>query len=259
MDANKLSENEIRSLLPRELTALPILVYDEIDSTNTESKHLIQEKGFNNALVVANFQTQGRGRVGHSFLSPKGNGIYMSYIFTPDSLKGAEHATTKAAVAVLKSLSQLYNITASVKWVNDIYYCDKKICGILTEAVTSGINKGSLIIGIGINFKEFDLPDNLKETAGFLPAKENVTRNILIAKVLSNLYPETENLLDTGYIKDYREASLLTGKDISFYENDVLKYAHVIDIDDDAGLIVKLQDGTITTLRSGEVFTIRKI
>ncbi len=259
MGSNKLSENEIRSLLPKELSALPILVYDEIDSTNTESKRLIQEKGFNNALVLANFQTQGRGRVGHSFLSPKGSGIYMSYIFTPNSLEGAEHATTKAAVAVLKSLSQLYDITASVKWVNDIYYCDKKICGILTEAVTSGINKGSLIIGIGINFKKFKLPDALKETAGFLPAKENVTRNLLIAKILSNLYPETKDLLNNSYIKDYREASLLTDKDISFYEKEVLKYAHVLDIDEDAGLIVKLQDGTVTTLHNGEVFTVRKV
>lgn len=256
---NNLSENEIRSLLPKTLGSLPILVYDEIDSTNDEAKRLITEKGFNSALLVADYQSKGRGRTGHTFASPERTGIYMSLLFTPDSLEGAEHATTKACVAVLKSIEQLYGISASVKWVNDIYYCDRKICGILTEAVTSGINKGSLVIGIGINFLENELPAEIRDIAGFLPAKDNVTRNILIAKIVSNLYPELKNMKDTSYIEYYKESSLLTGKYITYHEGGILKSGQVEGIDDDAGLIVLLPDGQRTILRNGEVNLIRAI
>lgn len=254
---NSLSENEIRSLLPKSLSSLPIMIYNAIGSTNDEAKRLITEKGFNSALLVADYQSNGRGRTGHSFASPEGSGIYMSLIYTPDSLKGAQHATTKTCVAILKAIEQLYGICASVKWVNDIYYCDKKICGILTEAVTSGINLGSLVIGIGINFLESILPKELEDIAGFLPEKENVTRNILIAKIISNLYPELENLDDTSYIEYYRESSLLTGKYIIYFEDGIQKSGLAEGVDDDAGLIVLLPDGQRTILRNGEVNLIR--
>lgn len=255
---NSYSQNSIKSLLAGGLKDLPVYFYEETDSTNTRAKEMISSENVSNALLVADSQTSGRGRVGHSFHSPKGSGIYMSYIFTPTSLEDATHATTKAAVCVLRAIEELYHIFPSIKWVNDLYLEDRKICGILTEAVTTGCNKGSLVVGIGINFKEFPVPDDLKDIVGFLPLRADISREMLIFKIVTYLSEELSNLKDTSYIKKYRQASMLTGKDITYYENDLLKTATVLDIDDEAGLVVRLSDGSTTTLRNGEVFTIRK-
>lgn len=255
---NSLSENSIKALLAGRLKDLPVYFYEETDSTNTRAKELITKDSVKSALLVANSQTGGRGRVGHTFHSPKGTGIYMSLIFTPDSLENATHATTKAAVCVLEAVEELYEISPQIKWVNDLYLEGKKICGILTEAVTTGPNKGSLVVGIGINFLKSPVPDDLKDIIGFLPSKSDVSREMLIAKIITLLFKELEALSDNSYIKKYRQASMLTGNDITYFENDIQKTATVLDIDDDAGLVVKLPDKSIKTLRNGEVFTLRK-
>lgn len=255
---NTLSENSIKTLLAGRLKDLPVYFYEETDSTNTRAKELIAKESLKAALLVANSQTNGRGRVGHSFHSPMGTGIYMSLIFTPESLEKATHATTKAAVCVLEAVEELYGISPQIKWVNDLYLNERKICGILTEAVTTGPNKGSLVVGIGINFSESPVPEDLKDIIGFLPSRPDVSRKALIAKITSLLLSELENLEDNSYIKKYRQASMLTGKDITYFENDILKTATVLDIDDEAGLVVKHPDGSTGTLRNGEVFTLRK-
>ncbi|MBR6004064.1 MAG: biotin--[Lachnospiraceae bacterium] len=255
MQNNTLSKEEIKSLLPDDLN---VIIYDEIDSTNTEAKRLITDSNLKRACLIADHQTSGRGRVGHAFFSPKETGIYMSFVFTSDSLEKASKSTAKACGCVKRAIDELYGLNCGIKWVNDIYLDNKKICGILTEAVTSGVNKGSVVVGIGINFLEHELPDDLKEIVGFLPAREGVTRNILIGKIISNLEKELDDLDDNTYIEEYRHASILIGEEISFVENEEKKLAYVLDIDDEAGLVIKEKNGNTRTLRNGEVFTIRK-
>ena len=255
MQNNTLSKEEIKSLLPDDLD---VIIYDEIDSTNTEAKRLITDSNLKRACLIADHQTSGRGRVGHAFFSPKETGIYMSFVFTSDSLEKASKSTAKACVCVKRAIDELYGLNCGIKWVNDIYLDNKKICGILTEAVTSGVNKGSVVVGIGINFLEHELPEDLKEIVGFLPACEGVTRNILIGKIISNLEKELDDLDDNTYIEEYRHASILIGEEISFVENEEKKLAYVLDIDDEAGLVIKEKNGNTRTLRNGEVFTIRK-
>ncbi len=254
MQNNNLSKEEIKSLLPFDLD---VIVYEEIDSTNTEAKRLITDLNLKKACLIANRQTNGRGRVGHAFFSPKETGIYMSYVFTPDSLEKAYKSTAKACVCVKRAIDELYGLNIGIKWVNDLYLDNKKICGILTEAVTTGVNKGSVVVGIGINFLEHELSDELKPIVGFLPKKEAVTRNILIAKIISNLENELRDLDDDSYIEEYKGASVLIGEDISYVEGDEKKFGHVVDIDNEAGLVIKEPSGNIKTLRNGEVFTIR--
>lgn len=258
MNIDIISEEKIHSFLPEVSKDLPVFLYDSLDSTNNEAKKKISKDGLRRGLIIADYQTAGRGRIGHTFFSPKGSGIYMSYIFTPENLTDAHRLTTKAAVCVLEAIEELYGISPLIKWVNDIYLDDKKICGILSEAVTCGINEGSLVCGIGINFSSAEFPGEIKEIAGFLPDNKTVTRNALIANIAGRLEEEVSNLSSVEYIKKYRKASMLTGTDITYYENDVLNKARVLDIDDDAGLIVKLSDKSIKTLRNGEVFTVRK-
>ncbi len=241
------------------LNSVPILIFDELSSTNDYAKAYIEKEGIKSALIIADSQTNGRGRVGHTFFSPKGSGIYMSYIFTPDSLENAYSATTKAAVCVSQAIEALYGVTPMIKWVNDIYLEGRKVCGILTEAVTCGLNKGSVIIGIGINFSASALPDDIKDIAGFLPPNDNVTRNDLIAAIVKLLAKECSRLSDNGYIDYFRSHSLLTGTDITYFENGIQYYGHVDGISDSATLMVTLRDGSFKELNSGEVFTLRQL
>ncbi|MBP5454073.1 MAG: biotin--[acetyl-CoA-carboxylase] ligase, partial [Lachnospiraceae bacterium] len=217
MHNNNLSKEEIKSLLPFDLD---VIDYEELDSTNTEAKRLIADSNLKKACLIANRQTNGRGRVGHAFFSPKETGIYMSFVFTPNSLEKAYKSTAKACVCVKRAIDELYGLSIGIKWVNDLYLDNKKICGILTEAVTTGVNKGSVVVGIGINFLEHELSDELKPIVGFLPKKETVTRNILIAKIISNLETELSDLDDDSYIEEYKGASILIGEDISYVEGD---------------------------------------
>lgn len=258
---NNLNKETIEGSLLGNAKNLPVFVYDEIDSTNTEATRLIREHGLKHGLLTADFQTAGRGRSGRSFFSPSHTGIYMSYVFTPPKgLEYASFATTKACVCVLDALLS-YGFCPEIKWVNDIYIGGKKVVGILTEAITSGRNEGSVVVGIGINISTEDFPDEIKDLAGSLSNSSEVSklpsRNSIIAHITNLLAEELNDLEDFSYIKKYRQHSMLTGKNITFIENEVQKEAFVLDVDDKAGLVVRLNDGTIRTLRNGEVNTLR--
>ena len=198
---DKLDRSEIAAFLPDELKGLNIEVFEDIDSTNTYVKKKVLEAAScvdapddakachalgATGLVVANRQTLGRGRSGHSFYSPENTGIYMSYYYTPENgLTDAEIITTRAAVAVVRALEALYHERFMIKWVNDIYYNAHKIAGILTEAVTTGINQGTVIVGIGINVTTKDFPDEIAGRAGSLPLKGDISRNTIICATLN--------------------------------------------------------------------------
>ena len=241
----------------QERTGIETFLFDKIDSTNSEAARQIRNENRIRGLVIANEQTNGRGRTGHSFYSPSDTGIYMSYYFTPsEGLEGIETITARTAVAVLDALQKLYPETYKIKWVNDIYLNEYKVCGILTEAITTGVNRGSVIIGIGINVRTTDYPDDIRHTACSLPTS-SATRNDLITQICLNLANICSNPYDNTYIEKYRKHSMLTGKFISYMENNTVRQAYVTGIDDRAGLLIKTSDGEQKVLRNGEVSLIR--
>lgn len=260
MNINSFDENRIKRY-----TDVELFCFDTIDSTNDEARRIIISKrklgvSAPKGLVISNHQTKGRGRSGKSFYSPEDTGIYMSYFFTPSAgLKNAPNATTKACVCVKKVLSEAFNCPIWVKWVNDLYCEGRKVCGILTEAVTDMVNRGSVIVGIGINLSTRDFPDDIKDIAGCV-AKEgasNFSREDIIGKICKYLEDELNDLSDTSYIEEYRKDFLLQDEDITYLEGETQKSAHVLGVDEHAGLMVKNEDGEIITLRNGEVSHIR--
>lgn len=231
--------------------------YKTLDSTNNVAKRIIAEGEDDVLLVVGEEQTAGRGRQGKSFYSPGGTGIYMSLVVHPMiELQNAVTATTAAAVAVCRAIESLTDKKPMIKWVNDVYLDGKKICGILTEAVTDFETQtvSSIIIGIGINLTTKDFPRDV-QNASCLNA--DVKRAELIGAVANEL----NRIVNSGYgefMEYYRAHSLVVGEDIVFIKNGVSTSARVVGIDDFGGLEVELADGTHTTLRSGEI-TVRKI
>ena len=171
-DTDVLSAEGLRLYLEDPQTEIEI--FEEVASTNQTAKELaVAGKAGHGSLVLARSQQAGRGRRGRSFFSPKDAGLYLSVIIKPEStLTESLLLTCAAAVAVCRAVKQVYGLELSIKWVNDLYYQGKKVCGILTEAVTD-FESGSIefaVIGIGLNLfqgKE-PLPLELREKAGVL-------------------------------------------------------------------------------------------
>ncbi|MDO4732943.1 MAG: biotin--[acetyl-CoA-carboxylase] ligase [Bacillota bacterium] len=250
-----LSPEGIRAALAPEHQDLDILVYKEIDSTNTEIKRLLPQYAARPLLLIAEQQSQGRGRQGRSFFSPAGTGLYMSLLIHPGApMDCALAVTTMASVAAARAIRRLCGREVQIKWVNDLYLEGKKVCGILTEAI-SDFESGtvqSLIIGIGVNIRTQDFPAELAEIGGSLQSEE-LSRKQLAAEILNQLLPLTANLENHSYLADYRRFSLVLGKDILYYVQGVPHPGLALAIDEQGGLLVRTQEGKEITLRSGEI------
>ena len=239
--------------------------FDTIDSTNTFAKKLVAGRDAKNAepiLITAEEQTEGRGRSGKTFSSLRGNGLYMSVVLPINRMpQDSLFITTAAAVAVCEVLRECGCQGAEIKWVNDIYLDDRKICGILTEAVTdpdSGIMRFA-VVGIGINVdadeRRFpkDIIGKAAAVTGLYVKKDQLAVRIadrLIRRVKRSLTVEDER---RETLNRYREMSMIIGREVYWEENGRERRGLAVDIDDEAALIVdtgrgeaKLQSGYIS-------------
>lgn len=242
-----------------DLCKLKVTYYDITDSTNNRAKDFLAKDPAYTGLIIADSQTAGRGRSGKSFYSPAGNGIYMTFTYKPNTGIGeALSITTRTAVCVASVLEEVCNDSFQIKWVNDIYYHDKKVCGILAEAITTGVNEGSVIVGIGINVSPQVFPSDIADIAGSLPLAK-ISREEIIGKISKRLVDITSafDASDITYLDYYRSHSYLTGRKITYIEQGISKEALVLGIDDDGGLIVQTSDESSIVLHYGEVNTIR--
>ena len=215
------------------------LVYKELVSTNDTAKELAEKGAPEGALIVAEHQSGGRGRAGHTFYSPEG-GLYMSLVLRP-RFSDFTLITPAAAVAVCRALEGL-GFECGIKWVNDIYKDGKKVCGILTE---SNINAGWAVLGIGINTvcPGKQAPD----IAGWLYDRK-ADNELILNKVTDEFIRIYENLPDKSFIKYYREKSILKDKKLLINGKE---YGYK-GIDEDFGLIVS--DGeNVTKFICGDV------
>ncbi|MFR8927045.1 MAG: biotin--[acetyl-CoA-carboxylase] ligase [Peptoniphilus senegalensis] len=255
---DKLSDEGIRKGLRDELKDIDIIVYDEIDSTNTEAKRRLYSSDVKDfTVIVSDMQKGGRGRTGKSFTSPKGSGVYFSIILHPKDSYDFSYfdlTTVKAAVAVAEGIKEATDKQAEIKWVNDLFLNGKKICGILSELDADFESRSvkSVIVGIGINVNEprDDSFKDLKDIAGYIGT--DVIRNEILSSVLNAFYENNFIKSDKEIIDYYKKHSLVIGKELSFELNGKKYSAKGIDINDKGNLIVDTGKEKIT-LSSGEV------
>ena len=267
LKSDVLSEKGITSNLKPDTKIKRVVCLDEVNSTNTYAKKIaLDENAPHGTLITANKQTAGKGRRGHSFESPPGTGLYMTLILRPnfDNTGKFQMITIAAAVAVCFAVEDLTGLKPKIKWVNDVYLGDKKICGILTEAVSNFENGEieSVVTGIGVNIstKKFDDAQNagsIFESAGNKKIKP-FGRDELAAKIADYLIDFSSELDNPDLINEYRKRSMLLGKDINYMKGERKYRAHVEGIDNSGGLLIKNENGKFETLRSGEVFMIRQ-
>ncbi len=254
---DKLSESGIRQFL-KSNTDRKIIIFDEVTSTNTLAKELLKSES-DGAMLLAEKQTAGRGRMGRSFFSPDGSGIYMSIGLKPKiEAEKSVLITVAAAVAVSRVLDLLFNADTEIKWVNDIYYKGKKVCGILTEAVfeneSGKILNAVLGIGINVSMPKEGFPEDIKDKAGVIGLVDKVSRNRIAAEVANQFDILYKDLEKAEFLEEYRKKSCLIGKKVIVMPiHNEQYYATVIDINDKAQLEVRTDDGRVLVLSGGEV------
>lgn len=264
---DRLDPGSIGAFLPNDrmtgITVLPV-----VDSTNTYCKDLARKGSPQGTVVIADSQTGGKGRRGRSFVSPSGVGLYLSYLMRPGSgIENISEITCWTAVAVCEAIGDCYGLEAQIKWVNDVLMNKKKICGILTEAsfeAESG-TIDSLVIGIGININEkrSDFPDELERIAtsisienGGKAFKRSELASALIKRLdqLASDWPDSHG----AYLDSYRKYCITPGNRIAAYTTvageSEPKTGAALSIGDDFSLEVRF-DGSdaVTGLKSGEI------
>ena len=233
--------------------------YDLIDSTNIKAKELapIEEDG---TVIVAEEQTMGKGRLGRTWVSQKGKGIYMSMILKPkvDMMK-VSRITLIGAAAVHLALKEM-GIKSKIKWPNDILVGDKKVCGILTE-MNCDLDKMNFVImgiGINVNLEEDEIPEELKDRAtslkvfsGKLVDKERLFR--LVLDYFEELYSLFKDNGAMGQVLDIcKSNSSVIGREIKVIKGKDVRVGNALDINENGELVVEFGDG-VEAINSGEV------
>jgi BirA family biotin operon repressor/biotin-[acetyl-CoA-carboxylase] ligase len=258
-DNNKLSADLIQPLLRTKELGRNMTVYDTVESTNNITKELDSNSAPNGTTTVANHQTAGRGRRGRTFVSPEGSGLYMSTIVRPKfSIEYAPMITAAAACAVAEAIEYFCGSQIMIKWVNDLYLNNKKICGILTEA-SFGLEMRTLdcaVIGIGINVlsvnDSFDaellkIASSVEDETG-----KFINRNKLCAEVLNRLENYMGRIENRSFLEEYRRREYLTGNMVTANVGNRSVVGEAIGVDDNANLIVRTPSGEVVHLNSGE-------
>lgn len=231
----------------------------EIDSTNNyiKSRNSFLPHGF---CAVAQSQLSGRGRQGKSFYSPKGKGLYASVLLKEESVVNDGLLTAKISLAVCRAIDRLTGTNntngVKIKWVNDIYFGSKKLCGILCERAKGKDGKDFVVVGIGINL-EFDATCAPRDILNTATSLFDVTKNrydmetllkILLEEISDILYFDAKKTIEL-----YRKRSCIIGHEINVIRNNKNIRAAALDILPKGELLVRYEDGTCEKLSSGEI------
>lgn len=249
-DSSAISDIGIKGLLKNQL---PVYCYDRVDSTNTRAKMIAFEGKEATALVVADEQTEGRGRRGRSFFSPSGSGAYFSLLIKPElTYAECQRVVPMTAVAVSRAIEKTCGIKTEIKWVNDLYFKGRKVCGIATESIGDVSEPGpsALIVGIGINVDTHLFPSEIENKAGSLGVAIN--RNALIAACVNEFFELFGHICSNSFMNEYRKKCFVIGQKVKVLTEPPYE-AIAEDVDNDGRLIVKNGDGKRVKLTTDEV------
>lgn len=235
--------------------------FDSIGSTNDHLKALARQGAPHGTAVIAGHQTGGKGRMGRSFESPAGKGVYLSLLLRPVAAPTQlMHLTCAAAVAMCDALEAVCGIRAGIKWTNDLVWGRRKLGGILTElGLGPGGSVDYAIIGIGINCcqQPGDFSPEVREIATSLTLAINapVDPAAVAASMLESLYHMDGILLSQkeAILNRYRSSCITVGRAVSVVRGAQVRHGTALDVDDSGALVVAFTDGSAEAVNSGEV------
>ena len=237
-----------------------IIYRDEVDSTNTLAKQKGEEGAPHGTLIVADMQTNGKGRLGRNWFIPKGQAIVMSLLLRPQiEPQCASMLTLVAALAVSQAIKEKIGIEVQIKWPNDIVYKGKKICGILTEMSAEMDVIHYIVVGIGINTGKIPFDKELEEKADTLYriTGNYFPRRILISAVMKHFETYYEQFCQTGDLSllqnIYEESLANKNNQVRVLAPGNEYTGECLGITKNGELRVRDQSGTLQTVMSGEV------
>jgi BirA family biotin operon repressor/biotin-[acetyl-CoA-carboxylase] ligase len=234
--------------------------FTEVTSTNDVAKELAALRAKEGTIVIAEVQTCGRGRLGRDWLSPKG-GVWFSIILRPEvKAKDVFKITFLTAVAVAKTIREMFKLNAEIEWPNDILINGKKVCGILTETSIRGETVDSVIVGVGIN-ANVDLnlfPKHLKKTVTTLAAevKREVDREKFLRVLLKELEAYYKMFKENNFdsiLEEWKQLNRLFGANVEVVSFNEKIEGQAVNVDQNGALIIRLADGTTRKVFSGDV------
>ena len=216
IENDMLSVAGISQHLSDKIFAEKINIYKSLESTNKTAKEFAIQGGEHGTVIIADEQTAGKGRYDKHFYSPSKSGLYMSIILrqTNLDLTNTMNITKMAAVAVCEAIEKLTVIEPEIKPVNDIFLNGKKICGILTEAI-SDLESGNIewaVVGIGINISTVDFPGEIKNIATSIVAESSnnidaALRSRLAAELINFFLSPDISVIDIDFEYEKRRLS----------------------------------------------------
>ncbi len=234
---------------------------DEVDSTNEYAKKIASEKP-DGAIVLAENQYKGKGRLGREWTSLSQTGIWMSLILKPEILPAdAIIITQVAAAAVVKGITEILDCEVKIKWPNDIVLKNKKICGILTEFSGEIESINYIIVGIGINVnqKSKDFPEEIRDKAGSLReyAGKEISRKLIVKEIINYFnkyyFEFLKNQTFKGIIDICKKYSATLQNEVRIIQNGKEIIGKAVDLTDRGTLIIEDSKGVKSEIISGEV------
>lgn len=235
-----------------------IRVLAQTDSTNREAADAAANGAPDGTVVVADTQTAGQGRLGRSFFSPSGSGVYLSFVLRPE-LEPSELPliTACTGVAVARAVDALAGTQTGIKWVNDLFLDGKKLCGILSRASVDMESRRPeyVVVGIGVNVGRHAFPPELRSVAVSLEevTGARIARARLIAEILKNCATLTDEVKSRSFLAEYRRRCIMLGRQVVVHTARGSYPAFAEAVDDNAALVVRTEDGVRHTVDSGEV------
>ncbi len=235
-----------------------VVAYASCGSTQTELRRL-RKTAPDGFTVIADEQLSGRGRTGNAFYSPKGEGLYVSFFVTEPKCLADALFTVRMSYALCRAVDRVTETeSVGIKWVNDIYYREKKIAGILCERVTDGEND-AILVGVGVNLAldKGKVPSDLKGKIGCL--RDVTGRHIPAENLCAAILNETEELCCESpapaeqLLAAYRKRSCVLGKEITVLKDGKELRAAALAVNETGALVVRYADGYTEALTGGMV------
>ena len=231
-----------------------VILYNQTVSTNVDCKALAESGNY--ALVIAKTQTGGKGRFDRKFHSNVG-GVYFSVALTPNlPISSGVNITTYAAVVVARAIEKFAPVSVDIKWVNDLYISNKKVCGILTEA-SCDFEQNKLkyaVVGIGVNTDttSFDAEIENIATSVYNECGVKINKTDFISEIVKNLLNAECEINKGEYLVEYKKRLFILGKTVTVYSGSEVYDAVAIDVTNSGALVVQ-KNGKNVIVSSGEV------
>jgi BirA family biotin operon repressor/biotin-[acetyl-CoA-carboxylase] ligase len=228
----------------------PVIHLDSTDSTSNYLKQWLTEAVVEEGTVVyTDFQTAGRGQRGNGWESEKGKNLLFSIVLYPYMIKANEQFIISQAISLaIKDSLNKYLDSITIKWPNDIYWQEKKICGMLIENTLTNDTINQSVIGIGININQDKFSDNIPNPVSIkqITGKEYKTEDILhqIYLYIMKYYADLKGG-KTAYIREKYQESLFRNKGYHLYNDGISDFeARIQEVQPSGILSLELRDGT---------------